>query len=400
MPHVRNSVVRTVLFIFGLGASAQASPEQVARITNIAGPVQIFTHPSKTPHMKKKVRDSREVRREEGVLPLKGVQSTGDMAKQIQKKFAPSPRLENTPASSTLDESSQSGGAQGNSHDGSMALFEGEYFIVKDAAPGDSVENGNIVRTLPGARARLVYPNGDQIMVGPGSAYRVSWDKKEAGRAQIEMMYGKVRSVVSKGGPRSRFSIRTKAATMGVRGTDFFIEEDPLSGQTLLTVIRGSVEIQSRESGSAPPVEVKTGQSAIAATSEAKDAEVAKKVEVRATSKEEYAEVTSVSTLAQAEKGTVVAPKNPAIAAELKQLEQKAVQTTLKDIQTHQPELYAKLSPALPKVPSVEQIHAQAVEALAVQAPSIPRARKKPTRKELDSGLEADPYEKYFKLGN
>src|SRR4051794_14863358 len=47
------------------------------------------------------------------------------------------------------------------------AKFEGTYYSVKDAQTGDRLEQGNILRTQPGGRARVIFDNGDQFHVAP-----------------------------------------------------------------------------------------------------------------------------------------------------------------------------------------------------------------------------------------
>src|SRR5690348_2130250 len=66
---------------------------------------------------------------------------------------------------------------------GSRVLFEGEYYHVKEAHVGDQIDNGEIFRTAPNAKARVVYPNGDQLNLGPGSAYRVFWHSNSSSQS-------------------------------------------------------------------------------------------------------------------------------------------------------------------------------------------------------------------------
>ncbi|MEO7165298.1 MAG: FecR family protein, partial [Bdellovibrionia bacterium] len=143
-----------------------------------------------------------------------------------------------THPSNTLPRTLQSNGK------GTHVLYDGEYYLAEDAKIGDHVENGNILQTLPGAKAKLVYPNGDQFYVGPATSYRVFFmDKSGHGDTRINLMYGKMRGIVEKGGPRTILYIRTKTAIMGVRGTDFFIAQGGLEESTEVSILRGSVEV-------------------------------------------------------------------------------------------------------------------------------------------------------------
>src|SRR6185295_7780603 len=129
------------------------------------------------------------------------------------------------------------------------AKYEGLYYSVRDAKVGERVEKANIIRTQTGGRARVIYDNGDQIYVAAASSYKIEWDKDtNDANPELELRYGKARFVIQKGGPRSKFKIKTKSAVLGVRGTDFFVAVNEATGQTETATLRGSVEVK-------PPVE-------------------------------------------------------------------------------------------------------------------------------------------------
>ena len=124
-------------------------------------------------------------------------------------------------------------------------------------------EKGNILRTQPGAKARVIYDNGDQFHVAPGTALSIKWDHDSGtAKAEMSLSYGGVRGVIAKGGPHSKFTIRTRTAVMGVRGTDFFIGVDRVTGATETATLRGSVAVASAATPDAVPVEVKAGEAA------------------------------------------------------------------------------------------------------------------------------------------
>ena len=261
------------------GATSVLASDQIGTVTDIQGDVKLFTHPSKT----------------------------------LQKT------------------------------DGVHVLFEGEYYLVGQAKPGQKLEHGNILRATPGAKARVIYNNGDQFMVGPGTAFRVFWDKDSpSANTRIELAYGKVRGVVEKGGPRSHLQIRTKTATMGVRGTDFFIADDGADGGTEVSIIRGAVKVEPK-APQAKPIEVTSGFSASVAPPVASVADGEKKsapivnpvVELRKTTQEELVGIQKSSVIEKKKDQ----PESPQIA----ELEKKALATTLKDIKTHDPKLYAQI---------------------------------------------------------
>jgi hypothetical protein len=303
-----------------------------------------------------------------------------------------------TNPSKTLDVNSQAPGAQ--------VLFEGEYFKVRTLKLGDQIERGNIVRTALGAKAKVVYPNGDQFSIGPGTAYRIHWDDKKPGEAQLSLMFGKFRGIVEKGGPRSKFQVRTRSATMGVRGTDFFVADQGSTGESEISVVRGSVEVKSSTATAATkPVEVKAGNTVevapppppkVDSKTGTKTAVVAPPpvIEVRQTTQEDLKAIQKSSEIKMKKEDIEKAKAaNPELARNLETLEKKAVETTLKDIKTHDPKLYAKLQTQT--ITDVAQINTQVVETAVKAAPKAPPKRK-PYKSELED-LEEGAYERYFK---
>jgi hypothetical protein len=271
------NVFYSVFAIAVLGsASVALAEDQVGTLTQVEGEVKIFSHPSKT-------------------------------------------LSEGAPA-------------------GSRALYEGEYYEVQNAKVGDRVEQGNILRTPPTSKARVVFDNGDQFNVGPGTAYRVFWKSNDpAAGTQVNLMYGKLRGIVEKGGPRSKLQIKTKTAIMGVRGTDFFIAHSGKDNSTEVAIIRGAVEVKSH-AAEAKPVEVKQGFSAevaapapVAAEDHKAAAPAPASVEMRKTTQEELVGIRKSSEI----KNTVA---NDSKQAEIvKNLETKAVKTVLNDIKARGP---------------------------------------------------------------
>ena len=279
------------------------------------------------------------------------------------------------------------------------ALFEGEYYSVKDASMGDRVEKGNIVRTAPGSKARVVFENGDQINVGSGTAYRVFWDKDSANaKTQINLMYGKMRGVIEKGGPRTRLTVKTKSATMGVRGTDFFIADNGTDGGTEVSILRGSVEVKA-ETPTARPVEVKAGYSAevpaaaapVVARKAEKAPEPAPVLAVRKTTREDLVAIQKSSEVKAEIKKEIA---NEEVTKKIEQLEKKAVETTIRDIKAADPKLYAQIQNK--DIKSPPELNTRAVETLMKTAPKAPEKRK-PYLNEIDD-LERGAYERYFRI--
>lgn len=282
-------------------------------------------------------------------------------------------------------------------------LFEKEYYLLVDAKPGTRVEKGNILRTAPGAKAKIVYENGDQFTVGPGTSFKITWERPgAAGSTQMDLAHGKIRGVIEKGGPRSKLVIKTKTATMGVRGTDFFIADGGSDGGTEVAIIRGAVELKSEKIPDSKPIEVKSGFSAsipAAAAAQPPSGEAAAPapvVELRRTTQEELIGIQKTTVIrkdALAQASSTQA--QPEVLKQIERLEKKAVETTLKDIKTHDPALYARIQTQAQSAPiqSAEEINSQAVQTLIKEAPKAPEKRK-PNQIEIEDGA----YEKYYKI--
>lgn len=255
-------------------------------------------------------------------------------------------------------------------------LFEGEYYSVREARAGDRVKNGNIVRTAPGGQAKIVFDNGDQIQVGPATAYRVHWEnsgesERKGGSQTLRLLYGKLRNIVSKSGPRSNMTVRAGDAVMGVRGTDFYVRLSGVKQALEVTALRGSVSL-SAASG-VKSVEVATGYSATVAS--AAPGAVAPTPEVRQTTREELDRIRKSTTVPKDERAIP-----PEAASKVQALESKAVEATLEDIKAHDPKAYEQALQR--KAASSEDLNDLTVESVAKTAPGALR-QAKPTRVKL-----------------
>lgn len=262
------------------------------------------------------------------------------------------------------------------------ALFEGEYYSVRPAKIGDQVEQGNILRTAPDAAAKIVFDNGDQFHVGGGTAYRVKWDQDSAqGKTGVQLMHGKLRAVLEKGGPRSRMVIRARGATMGVRGTDFFVSDEGAKPRLEVTVLRGEVQVQPT-APQAKAIPVKAGFAAVVPRAELKAISAPATAPAPTLRRASEAHIRGIQKASQVQDSA--APVSEEVAEKLKVLEAKAVETTLKDIKVHDPEMYAQIKDR--KVASVDELNQQAAEVVAKKAPKV-----------AEEAVEADVYDKYFK---
>jgi hypothetical protein len=129
---------------------------------------------------------------------------------------------------------------------------------------GERILTGDVLRTGPGISLRIAFESEAQVLVTPGSELSVVDEREDEGGDKIpslELRRGEVRALVPPSSePRPaekpaaspapvrrepfRFIVRSRAAVMGVRGTDFIVAapgEDELSVHTL----SGAVEVAS-----------------------------------------------------------------------------------------------------------------------------------------------------------
>ena len=139
------------------------------------------------------------------------------------------------------------------------ALYNGRYYNVKKAKKGMKFPLGSVIKTGKSAKAKLVYANGDQISVGSESFLKITRSKSMSA-SLLDLFSGSIRAIVEKKGNRNRVEVRTKSMTMGVRGTDFYVDAQTASGNSKITVIRGKVVI-TPSSAKTKEYELKSGYS-------------------------------------------------------------------------------------------------------------------------------------------
>ena len=323
-------------------------------------------------------------------------------------------------------------------------LFEKETFFIRPTKNGDRPANGDVVTTGKDGKVRLIYRNGDQVTVTPGTALKFSWDATTDKSAVAELIYGDIRAVIQPEGPRSGMKVKTKSAVMGVRGTDFYVSAWSKEAGSKVAVMRGKVAVAAKPPEPIPPpepvvavpalgvkgavatplkplpqkalapklpevelvmVEVTAGSTGlikpvaapVAAVSGAK-APPPPTIEIASTSKQELVVIQQDSKVAK----TVIDPKDKTqnaasvkAAAEIEKLEGVSVETALQDVKKYDPQLYAKLKDEQKsgKPFDADVIQAETVKKIFVEAPSETAEARKPTLQDLDTG--GDIYDKY-----
>ena len=118
----------------------------------------------------------------------------------------------------------------------------------------------DIVVTHQASRAKLRLKKALMTM-GPNSRLEVAAESKSTGEQSLSLPYGKVRSFF-KGkntkGQASRFKVKTPAAVVGVRGTDFYVSYKPNQKVTEQATLTGKVEVVQKATN--VKVEVEKGQ--------------------------------------------------------------------------------------------------------------------------------------------
>lgn len=156
---------------------------------------------------------------------------------------------------------------------------------LRVAKPGDEVFVGDTVNTASSGSVKLLLVDKTIIDIGASALFNVK--KVEGGgpgrKIEVGLPYGTARAAVAKPlGAGGEFKVRSSAATMGVRGTEFVIQsplENPsqVSGRapsgasaaaakTTVTVLQGLVAVQSN-AGSPPGGSAQASSRAPAASS-------------------------------------------------------------------------------------------------------------------------------------
>jgi hypothetical protein len=141
-----------------------------------------------------------------------------------------------------------------------LAMVNGEVFAVdtggkrRRLTEGGSVYPGDVVETLPGARAVLAFRDDSRITVGSNSRFRVDnfvYDDKNAGEGRFlaSILRGSVRALtglIAKANNKN-VGFSTATATIGIRGTGFdaACADDTCSNVTLWAWL-GSIAVTNQ----------------------------------------------------------------------------------------------------------------------------------------------------------
>lgn len=258
--------------------------------------------------------------------------------------------------------------------------YLGAVYHIVPATKGLKLDNGFIVTTGPTSKAKVIFNNGDHLFISENTQYKIEWKREsdvvKKDPSVLNLMRGAVRGLIQKDGPRSGMKVETSSAVMGIRGTDFYVNEK--HGSLSVSVMRGEVEMFSDKKED-KPIKVQTGQTLI------KEEKV---INITTITKEDLQEIAQDSTIAVNAKEAQLESEEE---KELTQLDKSATNVTLNDIKEYQPQLYKEISEkqGLKEMTS-DSLALNTVKIMEEKAPSRP---KKPTQNELED--ETDPYENY-----
>lgn len=117
------------------------------------------------------------------------------------------------------------------------------------------LQDGARLRTGRGAQAELVLAQGDSRVLLDQETEVTARD--EADRSWLDLARGRLHLLIKRWS--KEFSVRTPAAVLGVRGTEFAVTTDA-QGRTTLVVLSGVVEVRAGEA-QRQPLEIRAGQS-------------------------------------------------------------------------------------------------------------------------------------------
>lgn len=119
----------------------------------------------------------------------------------------------------------------------------------RSATEGMELEYGQTLKTDPESSATVLYPDGSRIVIAANSEYKLDTPANQSQWGKLQQ--GSVRGIIEKakesGTGKPKFVIRTKAAVLGVRGTDFVMAMNPANGTAQVNTLEGTVEVARSE---------------------------------------------------------------------------------------------------------------------------------------------------------
>jgi hypothetical protein len=139
---------------------------------------------------------------------------------------------------------------------GSVVGIQGQCAVERGGSSkplklGDTVAVSDTIDVPADGKLKLRMSDGSVISLAPGTKMTITAYQTAAGgqrqTAQLSLVQGLIRSVVSQVDHPSTFEVSTAVGTAGVRSTDWFIEAKPGSAQ--VGVLSGAVVLRSSATG-------------------------------------------------------------------------------------------------------------------------------------------------------
>jgi hypothetical protein len=127
--------------------------------------------------------------------------------------------------------------AAGTAMAGKVVSVDGKVLIRQDGSsgggfmkPGIEVKEGDVINTASDGKAKILLQDKTILDIGPSALFKVEKFRPNHGgdrNVDLSMPYGTTRVSVSQPiASKGKFQIRTKTATMGVRGTEFVVQAE------------------------------------------------------------------------------------------------------------------------------------------------------------------------------
>jgi hypothetical protein len=146
---------------------------------------------------------------------------------------------------------------------GEIGLIEGMVIVdSKRVGNGAKVAEGSVIEVKEDSKATLILGRGTVFHLAAGSKivvneYGITSETEE--RASLDLKFGRTRALILNQGGKRQINIRSRAVTMGVRGTEIFIDAPKETTRPLrYFTLEGSAELRLAES--APPIPLNQNQ--------------------------------------------------------------------------------------------------------------------------------------------
>jgi ferric-dicitrate binding protein FerR (iron transport regulator) len=109
--------------------------------------------------------------------------------------------------------------------------------------PGADIYRGDRLRTLEGAKLRIDFADGSELVLGDNSILAVSRYAPGAGEGLLELVAGIVRTALSRSTAWRRFDVRSQNAVASARSTEWIVTTS--AGGDAVFVVTGQVAVSA-----------------------------------------------------------------------------------------------------------------------------------------------------------